>query len=103
MYKFVQTYLIEMDMRQAGSRHIERWCDPPRRHSGLAYLSPARFEAKNWPEPAGIPGLAKIPAVGEGHLVESGSTPPRAAEALVTPRKEEGDVKLKELQYLPVQ
>lgn len=82
------------EARQAVFRYIEGWYNPRRRHSSLGYLSPAKFEAKHWPGPERVPGLADFPAVGKGRLAEPGSTPLRAAEALLTPGRKEEEIRL---------
>jgi putative transposase len=82
------------EARQAVFRYIEGWYNPRRRHSSLHYLSPAKFEAKHWPESERIPGLADFPAVAEGPLAGPSSTPLQAAEALLTQRREEEQIRL---------
>ena len=69
------TFRTQADARQAVFRYIEGWYNPRRRHSSLDYLSPAKFEAKNWPRPERTPGLADFPAVAQSLLAGSGSTP----------------------------
>jgi putative transposase len=69
------TFRTQADARQAVFRYIEGWYNPRRRHSSLDYLSPAKFEAKNWPRPERIPGLADFPAVAQSLLAEPSSTP----------------------------
>jgi len=87
------------EARQAVFRYIEGWYNPRRRHSSLGYLSPAKFEAKNWPESHVLAGL---PAVGEGLLAGPVSTPLQAAEASFTQGREEEEIRLTEPQYSPV-
>jgi len=82
------------EARQAVFRYIEGWYNPRRRHSSLGYLSPAKFEAKHWPRSEKTPDLADFPAVAEGLLAGPGSTPLQAAEALLTPGREEGEIRL---------
>ena len=82
------------EARPALFRYIEGWYNPRRRHSSLDYLSPVNFEKKHWPESVGIAGLAEFPAVAEDILAGLGSTPLQAAEALLTPRKEEEGIRL---------
>jgi putative transposase len=69
------TFRTQADARRAVFRYIEGWYNPRRRHSSLDYLSPAKFEAKNWPRPERTPGLADFPAVAQGLLAGPGSTP----------------------------
>jgi putative transposase len=45
------TFRTQADARRAVFRYIEGWYNPRRRHSSLDYLSPAKYEAKNWPRP----------------------------------------------------
>ena len=96
------SFRTQAEARRAVFRYIEGWYNPWRRHSSLDYLSPAKFEAKNWPKSVRYLGLAEISVAGEGHPAGSGSTPLQAAEALLTPGKEEEEIKLKEPQYSPV-
>jgi putative transposase len=69
------TFRTQADARQAVFRYIEGWYNPRRRHSSLGYLSPAKFEAKNWPRPERTPGLADFPAVAKSLVAGTGSTP----------------------------
>jgi len=82
------------EARQAVFRYIEGWYNPRRRHSSLGYLSPAKFEAKHWPGSERIPAPPNFPAVAEGLLAGPGSTPLQAAEAFLTPGREEGEIRL---------
>jgi len=84
-------------------RYIEGWYNPRRRHSSLGYLSPATFEARNWPG-AGeeLGGQASLPAYPPGLLAGLGSTPLQAAEALDTQRRREEENKLTQPQYSAV-
>ena len=88
------TFRTPTEARQAVFRYIEGWYNPRRRHSSLGYLSPAMFEAKNWPGSERTPDLADFPAVGKHRLAEPGSTPLQAAEALLTPGREEEEIRL---------
>ena len=87
------------EARQAVFRYIEGWYNPRRRHSSLGYLSPAKFEAKHGPGFQTNPGLADSPAVADGTLAGLGSTPLKAAEALLTPGREKEEIRLTEPQY----
>ena len=87
------------EARQAVFSYIEGWYNPRRRHSSLGYLSPAKFEAKYWPESLALTGL---PAEGEGLLARQASTPLQAAEALLTPDGKEEEIRLTQPQYSPV-
>lgn len=69
------TFRTEADARRALFRFIEGWNNPRRRHSALGYLSPATFEAKNWPRPGRIPALAEFPTAAQSILAKPGSTP----------------------------
>jgi len=93
---------VPLEARQAVFRYIEGWYNPRRRHSSLGYLSPAKFEAKNWSRSERIPGLAGSPAVADGTSAGLGSTPMQAAEALLTPGREEEEIRLNQPQYSPV-
>jgi len=96
------TFRTPTEARQAVFRYIEGWYNPRRRHSSLGYLSPAKFEAKHGTRSEKSPGLADSPAVGEVPSARLGSTPLQAAEALLTPRREEEEVRLNHPQYSPV-
>jgi transposase InsO family protein len=63
------------EARRALFRYIEGWYNPRRRHSSLGYLSPARFEAKNWPENLVTLGPAELRAHPDGIVAGLGSTP----------------------------
>ncbi len=61
-------------------RYIEGWYNPRRRHSSLGYLSPAKFEAKYWPEAEEeLGGQAYLPAYPQGLLAGLASAPLQAA------------------------
>ena len=47
-----RSFRTPMHARLELFRYIEGWYNPRRRHSSLGYLSPANFEAKNWPKEA---------------------------------------------------
>jgi putative transposase len=82
------------EARQAVFRYIEGWYNPRRRHSSLGYLSPAKFEAEHWPESVRVAGLDESPAVAKHISAALGSTPLQAAEALLTPGREEEEIRL---------
>ncbi len=64
------------EARPALFRYIEGWYNPHRRHSSLGYLSPANFEAKNWPGAAAAdPVPAELPADPLGIGAGLGSIP----------------------------
>jgi putative transposase len=44
------TFTTQAEARMALFEFIEGWYNPHRRHSGLGYESPARFERLNWPQ-----------------------------------------------------
>jgi len=69
------TFRTQADARQAVFRYIEGWYNPRRRHSSLGYLSPAKFEAKNWPGSERIPALADFPAMAQSFSAGPSSTP----------------------------
>jgi putative transposase len=96
------TFRTPAEARQAVFRYIEGWYNPRRRHSSLGYRSPAKFEAKQGSKSENSPGLAESPAVGKGTSAGLGSTPLQAAEALLTPRREEQENRLNQPQYSPV-
>jgi putative transposase len=82
------------EARQAVFRYIEGWYNPRRRHSSLGYLSPAKFEAKHWPESVRVADLDESPAAANNASAGLGSTPLQAAEALLTPGREEEEIRL---------
>lgn len=69
------SFRTQAEARQALFRYIEGWYNPRRRHSCLDYLSPAKFEAKNWPESVRVPDLVEHPTGAEDVLAGAGSTP----------------------------
>ena len=96
------TFRTPTEARQAVFRYIEGWYNPRRRHSSLGYLSPAKFEAKHGARSERSPGLADSPAGDEVPSAGLGSTPLQAAEALLTPRRKEEEIRLNQPQYSPV-
>ena len=63
------------EARRALFRYIEGWYNPRRRHSSLGYLSPANFEARNWPVDLMTPAPAELRAGPEGLSAGLGFTP----------------------------
>jgi putative transposase len=96
------SFRTPIEARTAVFRYIEGWYNPRRRHSSLDYLSPAKFEAKNWPGSARVPGLAGLTAVPASPLVRLSSTPLQAAEASDTHGRKGEGIRLTQPQYSPV-
>jgi putative transposase len=98
-----RTLRTPVEARMEVFRYIEGWYNPRRRHSSLAYLSPAKFEAKYWPG-AGeeLGGQAYLPAYPQGLLAGLASTPLQAAELLDTPGEKGERTNLMEPQYSAV-
>ena len=98
-----RSFRTPAEARMEVFRYIEGWYNPRRRHSSLGYLSPAKFEAKYWPE-AGeeLGGPAYLPAYPPGLLAGLASTPLQAAELLDTRGEKRERTNLTEPQYSAV-
>ena len=70
------------EARRALFRYIEGWYNPRRRHSSLGYLSPANFEARNWPVDLMTPAPAELRAGPEGLSAGLDSTPLQSSRSL---------------------